>query len=39
MRLITYLFAAALLWAVVATGPASPPSTDQPAARVEKPSR
>jgi hypothetical protein len=24
MRLITYLFAAALLWAVATTGPASP---------------
>ena len=38
MRLITYLFAAALLWAVAATGPATPPSPDQHA-HVEKPSR
>lgn len=36
MRLITYLFAAALLWAVASSGPATP-TTPADAVRAEQP--
>lgn len=37
MRLITYLFAAALLWAVATSGPISPNPSPAPAAYPEQP--
>ncbi len=36
MRLVTYLFAAALLWAVATSGPATPTSAGDPPARPEQ---
>jgi len=35
MNLLTYLFAAALLWAVAATGPTTPNTSVDPAPRAE----
>ncbi len=35
MRLLTYLFAAALLWAVAATGPTTPNTSADPGPRAE----
>ena len=35
MRFLTYLFAAALLWAVAATGPTTPNTSSEPAPRAE----
>ncbi len=37
MRFLTYLFAAALLWAVAATGPTTPNTSSDPAPRAEPP--
>ena len=37
MRLLTYVFAAALLWAVAASGPSSSPTPD-PVPRTDAPS-
>jgi hypothetical protein len=37
MRLFAYLFAAALLWAVAATGPASPETDTAPLAAAAAP--
>jgi hypothetical protein len=36
MRLLTYLFAAAVLWAVASSGPATPTSAAEPSASPDR---